>query len=124
MFLSVSCPFVGDYVHLRQNALWKKICMETNDQYVVFADIINKISRTNGRVSVLTGHIFIKLLIIRWTQTTETVKSSFWSQTDICVSYFLFSFVELFVIIYQFLFILDFKHSTGSFHCFITAFGS
>lgn len=85
MFLSVSCPFVGDYVHLRQNALWKKICMETNDQYVVFADIINKISRTNGRVSVLTGHIFIKLLIIRWIETTETVKSSFWSQTDFCV---------------------------------------
>jgi hypothetical protein len=30
---------------------WKKICVETNDQYVVFADIINKITRSSGKVT-------------------------------------------------------------------------
>ena len=47
---SISHPFLGDYVRLRQNPQWKKICTETNDQYVVFADIINKITRTGGKV--------------------------------------------------------------------------
>lgn len=49
-FYSVSHPFLGDYVRLRQNIQWKKICTETNDQYVVFADIINKITRSSGKV--------------------------------------------------------------------------
>lgn len=48
---SVSHPFLGDYVRLRQNVQWKKMCLETNDQYVVFADIINKIARSSGKVS-------------------------------------------------------------------------
>lgn len=47
---SVSHPFLGDYVRLRQNVQWKKICIENNDQYVVFADIINKIARSSGKV--------------------------------------------------------------------------
>lgn len=46
---SVSHPFLGDYVRLRQNVQWKKISVETNDQYVVFADIINKITRSSGK---------------------------------------------------------------------------
>ncbi|XP_055848851.1 unconventional myosin-Ia isoform X2 [Episyrphus balteatus] len=46
---SVGHPFVGDYVRLRHNLQWKKICVETNDQYVVFADIINKITRSSGK---------------------------------------------------------------------------
>ncbi|KAG5671774.1 hypothetical protein PVAND_001951 [Polypedilum vanderplanki] len=46
---SVSHPFLGDYVRLRQNVQWKKICVENNDQYVVFADIINKIARSSGK---------------------------------------------------------------------------
>lgn len=28
---------------------WKKICVENNDQYVVFADIVNKIARSSGK---------------------------------------------------------------------------
>lgn len=48
-FQSVSHPFLGDYVRLRQNVQWKKICVENNDQYVVFADIINKITRSSGK---------------------------------------------------------------------------
>ncbi|KAL3276527.1 hypothetical protein HHI36_011904 [Cryptolaemus montrouzieri] len=46
---SVSHPFVGDYVRLRQNIQWKKMSLESNDQYVVFADIINKIARSSGK---------------------------------------------------------------------------
>lgn len=53
---SVGHPFVGDYVRLRHNQQWKKMCVETNDQYVVFADIINKITRSSGKVG---QHIFI-----------------------------------------------------------------
>lgn len=49
---SVSHPFHGDYVRLRQNVQWKKICTDTNDQYVVFADIINKITRSSGKVHI------------------------------------------------------------------------
>lgn len=48
---SVSHPFLGDYVRIRQNAQWKKLAAETNDQYVVFADIVNKITRSAGKVS-------------------------------------------------------------------------
>nr|XP_023021805.1 unconventional myosin-Ia [Leptinotarsa decemlineata] len=46
---SVSHPFLGDYVRLRQNLQWKKMCLENNDQYVVFADIIHKITRSSGK---------------------------------------------------------------------------
>lgn len=53
LFFSVSHPFLGDYVRLRQNVQWKKICVENNDQYVVFADIINKITRSSGKVKDL-----------------------------------------------------------------------
>ncbi|RWS12427.1 unconventional myosin-Ib-like protein, partial [Dinothrombium tinctorium] len=46
---SVSHPFRGDYVRLRQNLKWKRISAETGDQYVVFADIVNKITRSTGK---------------------------------------------------------------------------
>ncbi|XP_037911056.1 unconventional myosin-Ib isoform X2 [Hermetia illucens] len=46
---SVGHPFIGDYVRLRHNQQWKKYSVETNDQYVVFADIINKITRSSGK---------------------------------------------------------------------------
>ncbi|XP_060526274.1 unconventional myosin-Ib-like isoform X1 [Cylas formicarius] len=46
---SISHPFLGDYVRLRQNVQWKKMSLENNDQYVVFADIINKIARSSGK---------------------------------------------------------------------------
>ncbi|KAL9894764.1 myosin 95E isoform 1-T1 [Glossina fuscipes fuscipes] len=48
---SVSHPFIGDYVRLRHNQQWKKMCVDTNDQYVVFADIINKITRSSGKIA-------------------------------------------------------------------------
>lgn len=46
---SVSHPFRGDYVRLRQNIKWKRLANETGDQYVVFADIISKITRSSGK---------------------------------------------------------------------------
>ncbi|KAL1516445.1 hypothetical protein ABEB36_000361 [Hypothenemus hampei] len=46
---SISHPFLGDYVRLRQNVQWKKMSVENNDQYIVFADIINKITRSSGK---------------------------------------------------------------------------
>lgn len=55
---SVSHPFLGDYVRLRQNVQWKKMSLENNDQYVVFADIINKIARSSGKVSLKRQTLF------------------------------------------------------------------
>lgn len=54
-YFSVSHPFRGDYVSLRQNQKWRKIACETNDQQLVFADIVNKINRKNGKVRVTVG---------------------------------------------------------------------
>jgi hypothetical protein len=48
-FLSISHPFLGDYVRLRQNSQWRR-CQQ-NDQFVVFADLINKVTRSGGKVS-------------------------------------------------------------------------
>ena len=64
LFSSIGHPFLGDYVRLRQNPQWKKICTESNDQYVVFADIINKITRSGGKVNsyplpLITIHLTI-----------------------------------------------------------------
>nr|CAD7586434.1 unnamed protein product [Timema genevievae] len=63
---SVSHPFLGDYVRLRQNVQWKKACVETNDQYVVFADIINKIARSSGKVRTVFEKIsnFVPILFV------------------------------------------------------------
>ncbi|CAG7721716.1 unnamed protein product [Allacma fusca] len=44
---SVSHPFIGDYVRLRQNSQWRRSA--TNDQLVVFADLINKVARSGGK---------------------------------------------------------------------------
>lgn len=61
-FFSISHPFVGDYVRLRHNVQWRKISVESNDQYVVFADIINKIARSSGKVFKL--FLFVLLIHI------------------------------------------------------------
>ena len=64
-------PFLGDYVRLRNNAQWKKCAMDSNDQYVVFADIINKISRSSGKVrhSILLLSMCIKYLSFQITNS-------------------------------------------------------
>ena len=48
---SVAHPFQGDYVRLRQNTQWRKLVNETPDHYIVFADIVSKITRSSGRVT-------------------------------------------------------------------------
>lgn len=63
---SVSHPFLGDYVRLRQNVQWKKISVENNDQYVVFADIINKITRSSGKVKSKNFIKFRKYMIKKY----------------------------------------------------------
>ena len=45
---SVSHPFLGDYVRLRSNSEWRRVAKQDNS--VVFADIVNKISRSGGKV--------------------------------------------------------------------------
>lgn len=57
-YSSVAHPFVGDYVRVRHNMQWKRMSVESNDQYVVFADIINKITRSNGKVFALVDLCF------------------------------------------------------------------
>ena len=51
---SVLVPFGGDYVGLRRNPLWKDTLKRNRlhrmDRRVVFADIVNKINRSNGKV--------------------------------------------------------------------------
>lgn len=58
-------PFRGDYVRLRQNVKWKKLSSDTNDQYVVFADIMPKINRASGRVS---SNCSMKSVLLKGTQ--------------------------------------------------------
>ncbi len=45
---SVSHPFLGDYVRLRSNSEWRRVAKQDNS--VVFADFVNKISRSAGKV--------------------------------------------------------------------------
>ncbi|GBP47445.1 Unconventional myosin-Ib [Eumeta japonica] len=53
---SVAHPFVGDYVRLRASAAWRRACAVAAphrphpDHYVVFADVVGKVTRSNGRV--------------------------------------------------------------------------
>ncbi|KAL5240880.1 hypothetical protein ACI65C_008290 [Semiaphis heraclei] len=46
---SVAHPFIGDYVRLRQHIQWKKTALQCDDHHVVFADIVNKITRSSGK---------------------------------------------------------------------------
>ena len=53
---SIPHEFKGEYVRLQNNPKWKKIAVETNDQHLVFADIITKVNRKNGKVSNIFGN--------------------------------------------------------------------
>ncbi|XP_071478875.1 unconventional myosin-Ia-like [Diadema antillarum] len=48
---SVPVPYKGDYVLLRNNAKYKKNYGESSDQFIVFADIMSKVNRNNGKVT-------------------------------------------------------------------------
>ena len=51
---SVGIPFHGDYVQLRRNPAWRENLARSGfkkkDKFVVFADIVNKANRSNGKV--------------------------------------------------------------------------
>lgn len=51
---SVAHPFIGDYVRLRQHIQWKKTALQCDDHHVVFADIVNKITRSSGKVVIFS----------------------------------------------------------------------
>ena len=53
-YSTVAHPFLGEYVYIRRNEKFKRLAPE---MHVVFADIVNKVSRTSGK-SVL------KLLVV------------------------------------------------------------
>ena len=60
---SVLAPFRGDYIGLRKNPLWKEVLTKKSlhrmDRYVVFADIVNKANRANGKVMLGTDLIYL-----------------------------------------------------------------
>ena len=57
---SVGIAFRGDYVGLRRSQQWRDVLTRNSlhkmDRYVVFADIVNKINRSNGKVRLLPRH--------------------------------------------------------------------
>ena len=57
---SVGIAFRGDYVGLRRSQQWRDVLtgnsLHKMDRYVVFADIVNKINRSNGKVRLLPRH--------------------------------------------------------------------
>lgn len=52
---SVSHAFLGDYVKLQENSKWKKAATDTHDQHLLFADIVMKVNRRNGK---MVHHLF------------------------------------------------------------------
>lgn len=62
---SVAHPFLGDYVRLRHNSQWRKLSIDSSDQYVVFADIINKIARSSGKVRYKDNGMDMQWIIIQ-----------------------------------------------------------
>lgn len=46
---SVSHPFRGDYIRLRKNAKWKRMAANLGEMYVVFADLVSKITKRCGK---------------------------------------------------------------------------
>ncbi|XP_053408862.1 unconventional myosin-Ib-like isoform X3 [Mercenaria mercenaria] len=47
---SVPRPFKGDYLNIRGDMKWKKIHSLTNDINLVFADLVHKVNRANGKI--------------------------------------------------------------------------
>lgn len=59
---SVAHPFVGDYVRLRASAVWRARGVRA-DGYVVFADVVGKVSRT-GRVQPVLAVLSTAALLL------------------------------------------------------------
>lgn len=66
---SVGHPFIGDYLRLRNNIKWKKLNENSDDNYIVFADLVNKVSPTTGKVFAAVLNLnfkFAKQLDASW----------------------------------------------------------
>ncbi|XP_071942149.1 unconventional myosin-Ib-like isoform X2 [Antedon mediterranea] len=48
---SISVQFRGDYVRLRNNTKYSKIAVQTEDQKIHFADVVDKVNRNNGKTT-------------------------------------------------------------------------
>ncbi|XP_033098129.1 unconventional myosin-Ib-like isoform X2 [Anneissia japonica] len=48
---SVPVQFRGDYVRLRINTKYSKLAVQTNDQKIIFADVVDKVNRNNGKIT-------------------------------------------------------------------------
>ncbi|XP_065839410.1 unconventional myosin-Ia-like isoform X2 [Oscarella lobularis] len=62
---SVSQPFRGDYVGLKNDRAWNELAASLNETRVVWADLVMKVNRTNGktvqRILVITTQSFFVL---------------------------------------------------------------
>ena len=47
---SVPIPFKGDYSNIRNNSKWNKAMINNSDQQILFADVVNKVNRKDGKV--------------------------------------------------------------------------
>ena len=63
VFYSVGVEFKGDYLNLRQNQKWKKINNLTHDVSLVFADLVHKVNRADGKVHEFVIFLFLVTLI-------------------------------------------------------------
>jgi myosin-1 len=46
---SVAVPFKGDYIGLSRDEAWNQLATSLNDRQVVWADLVNKINRADGK---------------------------------------------------------------------------
>lgn len=63
---SISHPFRGDYIRLRQNVKWKRLLPSLGEMYVVFADLVSKITKRCGKVrnaSTFIIFLFLNLFV-------------------------------------------------------------
>lgn len=142
-YATVSHPFLGEYVYIRRNEKFKRLAPEL---HVVFADIVNKLSRTSGKcvqkllVVSTTGILVLdhRTLDIKYRIAVEEIErislSPFVDDLVIihvssvsCVQYFFSSFLLVTPSSSSFLFfLLLFPPSSSSFflhpfsngHCF------
>ncbi|KAI3380866.1 hypothetical protein SNEBB_002386 [Seison nebaliae] len=49
---SMQHPFKGDYVRLRHNVKWKRLVNGSPDAWVLFADLVEKIHRSSGKLAL------------------------------------------------------------------------
>lgn len=80
---SLSHPFRGDYIRLRQNVKWKRLLPTLGEVYVVFADLVSKITKRCGKVRD-TGQL---VCITEWTFFALSSYRSWWSLAPVPSSF-------------------------------------